>query len=403
MAICHELGRYAEIAGTVFQFERYWQAGGSVGFMKKKYLILLLALALTACGEAQTEVAETTSRMKVNVVQVQPTQLNYRLLLSGSIQAKDDVSVGTPLQGLQVLDVKAEVGDWVEQGQVLATLEQSQVQSQFRQNDALLQRAKANLVSQQSTLKEAEATLKRYQQLIKTDAVSRQELDQQRAKAESARAAIQVAKAEIAQVQAQLDDSRHQRKKAEVLAPTSGIVTQRSAQAGNLTDSNALFHIARDGVLEAVVRASADEISVLETGLVANVQMLDKVTSGLIRLISSQIDSATHTAKVHIALQEKLQVPFGTPINAAVQLPEMTAQIAVPFSAVNFGADGNHFVMVVNADGTVVRRKITLGEVSQIQAEVLSGLQVGEQVVQKAGALINEGDQVEAVLSKGAE
>ena len=93
----------------------------------------------------------------------------------------------------------------------------------MRQNDANLQRAKANLVSQQSVLTEAEATLKRYQILMKSDAISRQELEQQQAKARAARAAVQAANAEIAQVQAQLDDSRYQRKKAEVLAPADGI------------------------------------------------------------------------------------------------------------------------------------------------------------------------------------
>ena len=79
------------------------------------------------------------------------------------------------------------------------------------------------MVSQQSVLTEAEATLKRYQILMKSDAISRQELEQQQAKARAARAAVQAANAEIAQVQAQLDDSRYQRKKAEVLAPADGI------------------------------------------------------------------------------------------------------------------------------------------------------------------------------------
>lgn len=60
---------------------------------------------------------------------------------------------------------------------------------------------------------------------MKSDAISRQELEQQQAKVRTARVAVQAANAEIAQVQAQLDDRRHQRKKAEVLAPADGIIT----------------------------------------------------------------------------------------------------------------------------------------------------------------------------------
>lgn len=100
--------------------------------------------------------------MKVNVVQVQPMTLTQTLRLSGSITAKEDVAVGTALLGLQIQTVNVDVGDVVKKGQVLATL-------------------------------------KRYQTLMKSDAISRQELEQQQAKA---RAAVQAANTEIDQVQA---------------------------------------------------------------------------------------------------------------------------------------------------------------------------------------------------------
>ena len=86
---------------------------------------------------------------------------------AGCVVAREDVAVGTALQGLQVLSVKAEVGDKVEKGQLLAELEHSGVQSQLAQNEAALSCAKANLASQRSALTEAENTLKRYQALVK--------------------------------------------------------------------------------------------------------------------------------------------------------------------------------------------------------------------------------------------
>ena len=140
--------------------------------MKKLILLSVLPiLFLTACQEQNSEQTNEQNKaalMKVNVVQVQPATLTQTLRLSGSITAKEDVAVGTALLGLQIQTVNVEVGDVVKKGQVLATLETSNVQSQLRQNDANLQRAKANLVSQQSALTEAEATLKRYQTLMKS-------------------------------------------------------------------------------------------------------------------------------------------------------------------------------------------------------------------------------------------
>lgn len=133
-----------------------------------KKLILLFALSslfLTACQEQNNEqINEQTKAtlMKVNVVQVQPMTLTQTLRLSGSITAKEDVAVVTALLGLQIQTVNVDVGDVVKKGQVLATL-------------------------------------KRYQTLMKSDAISRQELEQQQAKA---RAAVQAANTEIDQVQA---------------------------------------------------------------------------------------------------------------------------------------------------------------------------------------------------------
>ncbi|MDG2947951.1 efflux RND transporter periplasmic adaptor subunit [Bisgaard Taxon 10/6] len=367
--------------------------------MKKVLFVGLLSFLLIACQDQNAESTES-SLMKVNVVQVQPAALMQTLRLSGSITAKEDVAVGTALLGLQIQTVNVEVGDTVKKGQILATLEASNVQSQLRQNDANLQRAKANLASQQSALTEAEATLKRYQTLMKSNAISRQELEQQQAKARAARAAVQAANAEIAQVQAQLDDSRHQRKKAEVLAPADGIITQRNAEVGNLTDNNALFHLARNGELEATVEASAEELSLLKTGLQTEVQVLDQTTSGQIRLLSSQIDQTSRTGKVRIQLQNPAQITLGTPALALIRLPEMRANTTLPLSAVNFNADGTAFVMMVNRNKQIERRPISLGEVNQGTAEILSGLKVGEQVLQKAGALMNEGDRVEVVVKE---
>lgn len=120
-----------------------------------KKLILLFALSglfLTACQEQNSEQVET-ALMKVNVVQVQPATLTQTLRLSGSITAKEDVAIGSALLGLQIQTVNVDVGDVVKKGQVLATL-------------------------------------KRYQTLMKSNAISRQKLEQQQAKA---RAAVQAA------------------------------------------------------------------------------------------------------------------------------------------------------------------------------------------------------------------
>jgi len=110
------------------------------------------------------------------------------LRLSGTLSAREDIAVSTPLQGLKIVAVYADAGDTVKRGQVLAQLEDVNADSQLRQTEAQLARAKAQLRSQQAAAAEAAATLKRYRPLAEADALSRQELDQQKSAAATAAA-----------------------------------------------------------------------------------------------------------------------------------------------------------------------------------------------------------------------
>ena len=120
-----------------------------------------------------------------------------------------------------------------------------------------------------------------------------------------------------------------------MLAPADGIITQRCAKVGKLTDSNAWFHLALNGELEVTVDASVEDLSLLKTSLQAEIQVLDQTTSGQILLLSSQIDQTSRIGKVRIQLQILAQITLGTPATAIIKLPEMQAQTTLPLSAVN--------------------------------------------------------------------
>ena len=364
-------------------------------------LLGVLLTVVVGCREQARDEVGQPALMKVNVVRAQGGEWARMLALSGNVVAREDVAVATALQGLQVLDVQVETGDRVEKGRLLAVLEHSNVQSQLAQNEAALLRAKANLASQRSALKEADATLKRYRALVQNDAVSRQEFDQQHAKAEAAKAAVQAAQAEIAQIQAQLDDNRHQRGKAQVTAPVSGVITQRAVEAGALTGGTALFHIAKDGEVEVQAEVNRDELALMETGLVAEIRVgANAVVGATVRLVPPEMDSASRVAKIRITPNDKLSAAIGSDVRVVVHLPKNRVNISLPFSAVGFDADGKAFAKVVDSQGKVHKRTLEIGTVHQRAVEILSGLQADEQVVQQAGAFVDEGDVIAPQLVK---
>lgn len=365
-------------------------------------LLMISPLLLTAaCGGAPEDKKEEP--LRVTVVRAAPADMAQTLRLSGTLSAREDIAVSTPLQGLKIVAVYADAGDTVKRGQVLAQLEDVNVDSQLRQTEAQLTRAKAQLRSQQAAAAEAAATLKRYRPLAEADALSRQELDQQKSAAATAAANVEAAKADIAQLQAQLKDSRNQRGKTQIVAPADGVIAKRNAEAGALTGPDALFHIIKDGTVELAADAGADELPLLQNGAQAQVSVRgrDEAVGGTVRLVSPEIDSSTRLGKVRITLAHSDGLYTGTYGEANIRLPSYRAAAALPETAVSFDSEGKASVLAVDGNGRVSRVAVTAGRKQGGMVEIVSGLENGRAVVRRASAFVNEGDTVKAVEEKG--
>ena len=365
-------------------------------------LLMISPLLLTAaCGGAPEDKKEEP--LRVTVVRAAPADMAQTLRLSGTLSAREDIAVSTPLQGLKIVAVYADAGDTVKRGQVLAQLEDVNADSQLRQTEAQLARAKAQLRSQQAAAAEAAATLKRYRPLAEADALSRQELDQQKSAAATAAANVEAAKADIAQLQAQLKDSRNQRGKTQIVAPADGVIAKRNAEAGALTGPDALFRIIKDGTVELAADAGADELPLLQNGAQAQVSVRgrNEAVGGTVRLVPPEIDSSTRLGKVQITLAHSDGLYTGTYGEANIRLPSYRAAAALPETAVSFDSEGKASVLAVDGNGRVSRVAVTAGRKQGGMVEIVSGLENGRAVVRRASAFVNEGDTVKAVEEKG--
>ena len=365
-------------------------------------LLMISPLLLTAaCGSGPEDKKEEP--LRVTVVRAAPADMAQTLRLSGTLSAREDIAVSTPLQGLKIVAVYADAGDTVKRGQVLAQLEDVNADSQLRQTEAQLARAKAQLRSQQAAAAEAAATLKRYRPLAEADALSRQELDQQKSAAATAAANVEAAKADIAQLQAQLKDSRNQRGKTQIVVPADGGIAKRNAEAGALTGTDALFHIIKDGTVELAADAGADELPLLQNGAQAQVSVRgrNEAVGGTVRLVPPEIDSSTRLGKVRITLARSDGLYTGTYGEANIHLPSYRAAAALPETAVSFDSEGKASVLAVDGNGRVSRVAVTAGRKQGGMVEIVSGLENGRAVVRRASAFVNEGDTVKAVEEKG--
>ncbi len=335
----------------------------------------------------------------------------------GSLVPREDVLVGADLNGYLLTSFAAEEGDHVEAGQVLARLSTDMLEVQHAEKiasvmryDAAIDQARSLIAQMESGAIQTSAALDRAQRLLKVGAITQDVLDQRLSAATSARAQLDSAKQGMALAQADQLLAEAQRReleleltKAEIRAPTNGTVLSRSAQIGQLVSpaSGALFHIARDGVIELagnVVESSLPEIAVGQAVSI-HVQGVPNPIRGEIRLISPEVDKTTRLGRVRITLPAIPELTAGTFARADVEVLRHQG-IVVPPSAVLLA--GSRASVKVVVGGKVATRLVELGMRDPSGIEIVDGIAVGDIVVVRAGAFLNDGDDVTPVTAASA-
>ena len=320
--------------------------------------------------------------IKLTVVSPKIAKFSPKLNLHGELVAKDDVAVGSALQGQQIAQILAEVGENVQKGQILALLDNAGVKAKFDQQTAALEAAKQNLNSAKAAFGEASSALKRAKDLAAKKAISSQELEQANAKEASARANLNSAKAQISQIDAQISEAKDQLTKARIVAPVSG---------------EALFNIAKDGVIELSADVDAKELAQIRVGMSAQAQIygVKEAVNGRVRLVPVSVDASSRLGKVKISLDGEAKF-IGSYAKAIIDLPEFSA-LALPAQAISFTDEGAFATLI--KDGKAQKQKIQTGLRANGLVQVISGVSEDDEVALKAAALVNDGEAAQ----RGAE
>ena len=227
--------------------------------------------------------------LTVSVTQPEATTLIVKLSANGNIAAWQEASVGSEAPGLRLAEVRANVGDRVRAGQVLAVFAADAVQADLAQ-------ARASLLEAQATAAEAAQNADRARSLQNTGAMSAQQIGQ-------FTTAEQTAKARVASAQAQLASQTLRLKNTQVLAPDAGIVSARSATVGAVPGGAELFRLIRQGRLEWRAEVTSAELARIKPGVVVNVVAANGVqTKGRVRMVAPTVDAQTRAALVYVDL-----------------------------------------------------------------------------------------------------
>ena len=313
----------------------------------------------------------------VEIARIQTGSLAREATVAGVLSPIRSVGVNAQLGGA-LLSVRVEEGDVVRAGQVLAEVDARELAAQTRSAEASLALAKS--------------TAERSATLFKDRVVTAAEHERDQAA--------------LAAAQATYDALRTRMGYAQVRAPTSGVITEKRIEAGDVVSTQArLFTIADVSTLVVRVQVSELDITGLHEGQSAGVTIDAFGTShfqGTIRRIFPAADSTTRMVPVEVALSGAAvrRLKPGYLARVTVRLGERPGVIVAPISAV-VGARDARAVFVVHA-GKAERRAVRLGQSSGSVVEVLDGLAVGDSVVVAGADQLRDGAAVRIVAPIGS-
>jgi membrane fusion protein, multidrug efflux system len=307
--------------------------------------------------DSKKQMPDTTGvQVSVNVAPVQSRISERNLTLVGTVIANKVIDIKTEVQGT-LTNLTFELGDQVRQGQVLARV------------DAKVKSLAVSTAEQ--TLANAKQNVERYTNLFKGGAATEAQLQQYQLTYDNARN--------------QLEQARKELSNTNVVAPISGIITQKPVEIGAFVNIGTSIGTVVD-VSRLKVQLNVAERDVYALKLGDPVSLTTSVYPGVtfegkITFISPRGDDAhNYPVEVQLVNQAKNQLKAGTYVDVAFNRKSQTPTLQIPREAL-VGSIKEAQVYVVATDNVVKLRKITVGADNGAWLEVLEGLKEGEKVV----------------------
>jgi RND family efflux transporter MFP subunit len=341
-------------------------------------------------GWSEERVVQLTAQEAIPTVDViHPRRgvTGQQMTLPGTVQAFFQAPIYARVSGYLKMWYQ-DIGAHVKAGQLLATIETPDLDQELAQ-------ANANLAAADANYRLAQVTAGRWQRLLKSDAVSVQDVDVKTADATAKQAAVTAARANVARLEAQEAFKR-------IVAPFDGIITARRTDVGALINAGSgigpeLFAVADVHEMRAYVRVPQAESADIATGMKATLsvpQYPGRSFPATVVTTANAIDQASNTLLVELKANNADGVLSpGTFADVQFELPAQPNVVRIPTSALLFRAGGLK-VATVGPDGKAAITPIRAGRDLGTQMEVVSGLTPSDRVIDSPPDSLIEGERI---------
>jgi RND family efflux transporter MFP subunit len=355
-------------------------------------LTLAASLAAGACGkqeEAEAKGANAPNAAppavevgRENIVPVTEQEIATGPLISGTLTAEKEATVKAEVAG-SVLQVTAEVGNAVKQGQLLARLEDTTLR------EAVLS-AESAVKSAENALDVAKREATRTANLVKGGALPEREV-------ETTQNTVTGAEAQLANTRAQLATARKQLDKATVRSPMSGIVAERAANRGDIVSTgDPLYKVIAPSSMQLNASVPAEALAAISVGLPVDftVRGYDTPFAGRIERISPTADPVTRQVSIYVSIPNKGgRLVAGLFAEGRVARQTKKA-LVVPSAAVNTSSKEPWVLRIKDGKAEKVTVGLGIRDDQTERVELASGVQSGDQLLVGASQGLTPGTPV---------
>jgi len=359
--------------------------------------VVIVVVGITTRKIADAKLQEWTENQAVPVVAVTLPDTRGKTTtfsLPGRLEAYTQAQIYARVTGY-VKGWEVDIGAPVKAGQLLAELDAPDLDQQIMQAEATLASAKANSVL-------ADMTLTRGQSLIKTYAISQQDLDQRAADASNKQGLVRAA-------QANLDRLRVLEQYKRLVAPFDGLVTARTTDVGALINAGAgggppLFVVSETSHLRVYVNVPQSYVPNIPLGTKAQIAVPEypgRTFPATVEASAQAVDIASGTTRMQLVVDNShAELMTGDFTNVTFDLPHPEIAINVPASALIFNQSGLH-VATVGSDGRIILKQVTIARDLGNEVEIGSGITADDRVVANPPEGIATGDKVRVAGAPG--
>ncbi|MDX1979489.1 MAG: efflux RND transporter periplasmic adaptor subunit [Bryobacteraceae bacterium] len=376
----------------------------------KKFAAILVAASLAGfmgfrIYEARKQHAEAPKKgakkggariVSVSVGQARVGRVREEILLTGALRPKEQVDITAKATG-RVEKLFFQLGDRVNKGDLIAELEDDELQQQVLRAKASLAVVRASTQQREAELRNSQANLTRANTLLKEGLIPKTDFESRQTEFQVVQAQIQLAKAQERQVQAEINELEIRLAQSRIYAPMAGVVARRYIDQGAVVSaSTPIISLVNLNTMVTMANVPEREVGKLRIGNQAMIEVdafAGQQFQGKVARISPVLDAATRSATVEVEIANT-DHRLKAEMFARVTLDLESTHEAVIIPREGLVYRGQQPGVYATEHGKPVFRPIETGRTIGADVEVLANLDAGTAIVTRGATMLREGDEI---------